>query len=176
MTTIANEYASALYGLADEEGLQDRISPEMRVLETLIGDQPEIMKVLGAPNIPREERCGVIDTCFGAGMHPYVINTMKIMCEKGYARHLKDMCAAYDKLYREGHGIISVKAYSAVALTVPQREKLTAKLEKMTGKKIRLENIVQPECLGGVRLDFDGRQIDDTIRHRLKEMRDLIGG
>ena len=26
---------------------------------------------------------------------------------------------------------------------------------------------VDPSCLGGVRLEFDGKQLDDTVEHRL---------
>ena len=44
----------------------------------------------------------------------------------------------------------------------------------MTGKHINLENRVDPECLGGVRLDFDGKCLDGTIAHRLKSIGDMF--
>ena len=175
MTSIAAEYASALYGLAEDEGLGEEIYPQVTLVQTLLGENEELLRVLEAPNIPREERLQVIETCFSEAVHPYLVNTMKLMCEKGNARYLKDLCAEYDRLYQAGHGIIRVRVTSAVALSEAQKEALRAKLEGMTGKKIRLENLVRAGCLGGVRLDFDGRQIDDTVRHRLDEMRSLIG-
>ena len=174
MTTAAIEYARALYGLAEDESLQDEIYPQVTEVERLLEAEPVFLKILGAPNISREERCGLIDRCFGQAVHPYLVNTLKLMTEKGCAFMLPECCRAYDKLYQEGHGIITVKAYTAAALTAAQSERLVQKLRTMTGKQIRLENIIRPECLGGVRLDLDGRQIDDTVRHRLDEMRDLL--
>ena len=47
-------------------------------------------------------------------------------------------------------------------------------IKKMTGKKILLENVVDPSCLGGVRLDYDGKRVDDTIQHRLDALRGLL--
>ena len=174
MTTAANEYAQALYSLAEDESLQEEIYPQVMEAERLLKADPVFLKILDAPNIAREERCAMIGKCFGEAFHPYLVNTLKLMTEKGYAYLLPECCRAYDKLYQDGHGIITVKAYTAVALTAAQSERLIGKLRTMTGKQIRLENIIQPECLGGVRLDMDGRQIDDTVRHRLDEVRDLL--
>ena len=174
MTTAANEYARALYGLAEDEALQEEIYPQVTEVGRLLEAEPRFIRILGAPNIAREERCGMIGKCFGQAVHPYLVNTLKLMTEKGCAWLLPEFCHSYDKIYQDGHGIITVKAYTAVKLTDDQAERLKSKLHSMTGKQIRLKNIVRPDCLGGVRLDMDGRQIDDTVRHRLDEVRDLL--
>ena len=44
----------------------------------------------------------------------------------------------------------------------------------MTGKSIRLICRVDPSCMGGMRLDYDGRRVEDTIRHRLDTLGDLL--
>ena len=43
-----------------------------------------------------------------------------------------------------------------------------------TGKQILLHSRVEPGTLGGVRLDYDGRRLDDTVAHRLQNIRDLL--
>ena len=45
---------------------------------------------------------------------------------------------------------------------------------KLTGKKIELMNAVDPKCIGGVRLDYDGKRVDDTVQHRLDAVRSLL--
>ena len=62
----------------------------------------------------------------------------------------------------------------AVALSQGQREALTKKLGTMTGKTILLRNQVNPACLGGVRLDYDGQRLDGTVKNRLDNIRDLL--
>ena len=67
-----------------------------------------------------------------------------------------------------------VAAVSAVALSDDQKTRLTEKLCQMTGATIQLTNRVDPECLGGIRLDLDGKRLDDTVAHRLQEIRELL--
>ena len=59
-------------------------------------------------------------------------------------------------------------------VSVPVGQALTQKLTRLTGKTILLENRVDPTCLGGVRLDYDGQRLDDTISHRLDSVRELL--
>jgi F0F1-type ATP synthase delta subunit len=44
----------------------------------------------------------------------------------------------------------------------------------LTGKQILLTNVLDPETLGGIRLDYDGICVDDTIRHRLDSIRNML--
>ena len=88
--------------------------------------------------------------------------------------HFTHCCQAYTRLYNEKHNILSVRAVTAVPLTDRQTEALTQKLTRMTGKTILLANRVDPTCLGGVRLDYDGQRLDDTVSHRLDSVRELL--
>ena len=67
-----------------------------------------------------------------------------------------------------------VSAVTAVPMTDSQKEKLAAKLAGITGKQIELINTIDPTCIGGVRLDYDGKRVDDTIIHRLDAMSSML--
>ena len=43
-----------------------------------------------------------------------------------------------------------------------------------TGKTIDLQNRIDPACLGGIRLDYDGKRLDDTVSHRLDSIGALL--
>ncbi len=175
MTRMENEYAQALFSLAQDEGLSERILGELGVVEKTLDEEPGLTRILAAPNLPKEERCAILDKCYGeAKTHPYVLNFMKLMTEKGYARHIAACCKAYRDLYNEANGILEVRAVTAVSLTGEQAERLQTKLEKMTGKRVQLTNRVDEGVLGGVRLDYDGKRVDDTVRHRLDAVRTLL--
>ena len=61
--------------------------------------------------------------------------------------------------------------YSAAIRRMAARE-LAAKSRER--KQIKLLNKVDPTVLGGVRLDFDGKRLDDTVSHRLDAIRSLL--
>lgn len=174
MTQIGAVYGQALYDLAREEGLGQSVLEEMKALDGCFAQEPDFLRLLSAPNLSKEDRCRIVDDSFRGKVHPYVLNFMKILTEKGYVRHFSECVEAYREQYNQDHGILPVKAVTAVALTPEQSEKLSGKLARITGKTIELSNRVDPECLGGVRLDYDGKRVDDTVSHRLDAIRAML--
>ena len=174
MTQIGTVYAQALYSLARDEGLDNAVLEQLKVLDQSFAQEPDFLKLLSAPNLTKEERCGIIDSCFRERVHEYVCSFLKILMEKGYIRCFPDCVEAYRQFYNEDHGILRVNAVTAVALTAEQNGKLCDKLAQITGKTIDLINRVDPSCIGGVCLDYDGKRLDDTVSHRLDAVRSLL--
>ena len=103
-----------------------------------------------------------------------MLNFLKILTQKGYSRQVPNCCDGYRGIYNEDNGILVVKVQSAVALTSAQAEKLTAKLEAATGKTAKLQCSVDPSVLGGLRLSYDGKQVDGTVQTRLDAIGKLL--
>ena len=174
MTEIATTYGQAMYDLARDEGKSRQILAELSALDQSLKAAPEFLQLLSAPNIPKEERVQILDDSFRGKIDPYVLNFLKVLTEKGYMRHFSGCCQFYKQQYNKDNGIVPVVAYTAVPLSDELRRKLTAKLSTVTGKTIELDCRIDPETLGGVRLDFDGKQVDGTVRRRLEDIRGLL--
>ena len=174
MTQAASVYAQALYDLAKDEKLGKTILEELTVLKKVFAENPEYAKLLSAPDLPKQERCTILDEAFRGKVHPYLLNFLKILTEKGYIRQFPHCCDAYRGFYNEDNGILVVKAVSAVALSPQQVQKLTAKLEATTGKHIDLHCSVDAATLGGLRLNYDGKQVDGTVKTKLDSIGKLL--
>ena len=174
MTQVGSVYGEALYDLARSENLDETILKELDVLAKSFHTEPDFIKLLGTPSLSKEERCRILDDSFRGKVQPYVLNFLKILTEKGYMRHFSHCCDAYRECYNRHHGILVVTAVTAVALTAAQQARLTDKLSGITGKTIDLRNRVDPDVLGGVRLDYDGKRLDDTVAHRLNAIHGVL--
>lgn len=174
MTQIGTVYGQALYDLAKSEALSSGILEQLAALNEAFSQEPDFLRLLAAPNVSKEERCGILDESFREAVHPYVLNFLKILSEKGYSRHFPDCVSAYRDLYNLDNGILPVKAVTAVPLSDAQSQKLSKKLSAITGKTVVLQNRVDPGILGGVRLDYDGRRLDDSVAHRLDAIRSTL--
>ena len=174
MTEVGTVYGESLYELAKDEGLGQQIGQQLNVLKSSFCQEPDFIRLLASPSLPKAERCQILDNSFRGQVHPYLLNFMKILTEKNYIRFFSDCCDAYALRYNQDNGILSVTAVTAVALTPAQTQSLTEKLSRITGKQIELHNRIDASCLGGVRLDYDGQRLDDTISHRLDAIRDLL--
>lgn len=171
MTQIGSVYGEALYGLALEEAFSGKLLAELTILDQAFRENPDFIRLLSSPNLSKPERCAVLDDSFRGKVHPFVLNFLKILTEKGYMKHFSNCCKAYEEHYNLDNGILSVTAITAVPLKPEQTEKLTGKLSRVTGKQIKLRSIVDPTVLGGIRLDYDGKRLDDTVSHRLDAVR-----
>ncbi len=170
MTQPGIQYGQALYDLAFDEGLTGEILQQMQALRESFSAEPGFLRLLSAPNVSKAERCAVLDDSFRGRVHPYVLNFLKILTESGYSRCFQDCCRVFEERYDEDNGILRVSAVTAVALSKNQVSRLTQKLCAITGKTVKLTNTVDPACLGGVRLRYDGRQMDGTVQHRLESL------
>ena len=174
MTQRAIVYGEALYDLAAAENLSGEILGQIAVLDESFRQEPDFLKLLQSPNLSKQERCDIIDGSFRGKVHQYVLNFLKILTEKGCICHYSQCAKAYRDRYNVDHNILPVTAVTAVALTAAQADRLTEKLCQFTGKTVTLTNRVDPGILGGVRLDYDGKRLDDTIAHRLDAVRSVL--
>jgi len=174
MTEVGSVYGESLYELAKEENLTKLIGEQLAVLQEAFRQEPDFLRLLSSPNLTKAERCQILDDSFRGSVHPYLLNFLKILTEKGYARYFSDCCDAYADRYNQDNGILIVTAVTAVALTTQQKDKLTQKLSRITGKEIALQTRIDPRVYGGVRLDYDGQRLDDTVSHRMNAIRELL--
>ena len=174
MTDAGSVYGLALYDLAQSENLAEQILQELDALRQGFASEPDFVKLLGTPALSKQERCDILDQSFRGKVQPYLLNFLKILTEKGYIRHFSHCCDAYRDQYNRDHGILPVTVVTAIPLTDAQQKRLRGKLETITGKTVELHSRIDPSCLGGVRLDYDGKRVDDTVAHRLDAIRTLL--
>ena len=174
MTEVGSVYGESLYELAKDESLGKLIGEQLAVLQVSFRQEPDFVRLLSSPNLTKAERCQILDDSFRGSVHPYLLNFLKILTEKGYMRYFSDCCDAYTEHYDQDNGILRVTAVTAVALSPEQESKLTQKLSRITGKEIALRNRIDPRVYGGVRLDYDGQRLDDTVSHRLDAIRNVL--
>ena len=82
MTAAEKEYGGALYALAAEEHCEDAVLEGLTLAADAFRETPGYLKLVQNPAVPREERLAMLDEAFGAGVHVYVLNFLKILCGK----------------------------------------------------------------------------------------------
>lgn len=170
MTETARVYGGSLYELAQEEHLEEEILSEMKEIRALFRENPEYPRLLAEPSIPRKERIGLIDAAFGSQAEPYLVNFIKLLCEKNLLREFGGCQEAFQRRYFAAHNIAEAVVTSAASLSKEQEELLKKKLETMSGKTVVMELKTDPSVLAGVRVELDGKLLDGTVKGRLAEL------
>lgn len=169
----ANDYSKALYELAQEEGRQEAILEQMRTVRALFQQEPDYVTLLDTPALSKEQRIGLLDASFQS-LDPYLLNFLKILCEKHGIRQYAACADGYEAYYDKAHDILRATAITAAPMTQMQTDALKRKLEHMTKKTVVLRNVIDPDVLGGVTLRFGGLQFDGSLQSRLDELRQAL--
>ncbi len=174
MDKLSAIYAQSLFELAQEAGRSKEILEDTQALLTVLKDNPDFVRMLAAPVISAEEKGAVIDNVFAGKVDKTLLHYIKVMCDRKDVHNLAESLGKYEDLYNKHYGIEKAVAVTAVPMTKEQLERLTVKLEGLTGKTIVLTNEVDEKCLGGVILRLGDMQTDGSVATRLKELNSLL--
>ena len=166
----AVSYGNALYELAEESGKADILRKQLCVICEALGEEPSYINLMDTPAVGSGEKCNLIREAF-AGAEELLQNFLCILCEKRAFYSLPACKKAFDDAYDEARAIVRATALTAIPLKARQKKALTEKLSAMTGKRVELENRIDPDLIGGIRLRYGGVQLDDTIQARLDTLR-----
>ncbi len=167
MTKTARLYGSSLYDLAAEEKLTEIIKEQMDEIRGIFRENPEYVRLLSEPSIPKQERTGLIEKALGGQAERYLVNFIKLLCERNILSEYSGCCEEFTRLYNADHNIAEAVVTSAVALKEDQAAALTARLEKISGKKISLIRRTDPSLLAGLRVELEGKLLDGSVQSRL---------
>ncbi len=164
------DYARALYELAEERGTQERVRQELQVICQALEDKPQYVTLMDTPAVGSKEKGQLLRQAF-EGVEEMLLNFLCILCEKRSFYRLAPCAQAYYEAYDETHHILRATAITAAPMKESQCEALKKKLSAMTGKRVELENRIDPGLIGGIRLRYAGIQLDDSIQNRLETLR-----
>jgi F-type H+-transporting ATPase subunit delta len=170
---VAIRYAQALY----------QVAASKQITETVIADLEKLNQIMTVALI--REYClkahanRVLEMDFiTTAFIPYVSQTtgemLRIAVRNGRLAALPYLSAALKKIIEQESGIVEVSLESAREAEANTQKIIEAKMAKRLAKKIKLNNIVVPELLGGIRILWDNRLIDLSATGRLKTMRNLL--
>ncbi len=176
MTEIAKEYAEALFLLACEEREEKEIMTALEDTAALFEETPQLVELFSSPAVSLKERQEAITEIFEDRLPTHALSFLRLLCEKGRIHAFVSCVEEYRRLLRIQESVISAKVVSAVPLTEEEKLALTRNLEKKSGKTVTLDCSTDPSLLGGVIVEMDGVVMDGSLRHRLREVKDVMNG
>lgn len=174
MVQISKEYGSALFDAASERGETEAVYEAAKQLAAIFKENPDYIELLSAPSLPKPERITLAKQSLSGNVPDTLCAFVQLLCERGYLRCFPDCVAEYAALYDAARSIITAEVTSAVPLLPEEEERLRAKLERMSGKAVRLSLRVDSALLGGMTVLMNGTLYDGSIKGNMKEIKDVM--
>ena len=171
--SAARRYAEALYDLAADEGGVDAFRASFDALAAGLG--PAALRSLRDPSVPMKQRVAAVEAA--AKGHPRAIGSLLVLLtQRDRIGILPDIARAFADLVDRRAGIVKAKITTAVALDDAKRQAFVSRLESASGKKIKATFGVDPDLIGGARVQLGDHLVDSSVRAHLNSLRQSLAG
>lgn len=164
-------YARALFRLAEEQGVADGVSAELRALRDVIRASAELREFLAHPLLAVERQEAIVRAMFGRRMSELTVRFLAFLAVRRRLPDLDGICDEFENLYLEARNILRIAIVSAFELRANQVEAICAKMAERYGKRVQTTLSVDVGLLGGFLVRVRDTVHDYSVRGKLDTMR-----
>jgi F-type H+-transporting ATPase subunit delta len=173
MEEIAEVYARSLFEVAKEHDVLDRVHDELGEFAEALADERTLQVFLFSPYFSSEEkRDGVAKIVSDADER--FVNFLELLAERHRMPALFRIRREFDSLWAEENEVLPVTVTSAVELDEGLVKEIGERIQDQTGRKVELSSNVDPDVLGGLKVQVGNMVLDGTVRNRLERLRKTV--
>lgn len=171
---LANKIGKTLFNIAKENNALSVVGNDLTQSSKAILEENSFITLMNNPNISKENKCQIIDKTF-SGVNVYVVNVIKILANNLQITLIADVLEMYNDLNNIFNNKTIVKVESVYKLTAEELEKLANSIKgKLNVSTVEIENVINESLIGGLKISYNGKVIDSSIKARIQEMQKKI--
>lgn len=167
----ALRYAKAILNLAIETKVESEVHADMQLIASTLSESDELDVLLNSPVVKASDKKKVLNALFTGKVNAISLGLFNLLEENKRMNMLKSIAVQFGIIYDFHKTIQVAKVTTAVPLTEELEKKVKEKIVELTGEQANLENLVNPELLGGFILRVGDVQYDASISNHLRELR-----
>lgn len=152
-----------------------RLADELFAFGRAVTENPELRDALSDPARSRDDKAALVRSLLEGKALP-ATETLAVQSLSGSYRTVNVALAEYQQVAAEVHGERVATVRVAHPLGDAERQRLTDALSRQYGRQIHLNVVVDPDVIGGVRVEIGDDVIDGTVSSRLDEARRKLAG
>lgn len=173
-STIGRRYASALFQLLDQSGIEPARSA-LSALQQGLEETPALKHVLASPIFKFEEKQAVLNELSQRLQAPPVMRDfLTQLLKKNRAILLPEISEAFGDLADQQQGIQQISVGSATPLDSAKKEQIKQELTQTLRHGVEVAFEVDPHLIAGLKIKIGSRVFDNTVLGRLTSMHDQL--
>jgi F-type H+-transporting ATPase subunit delta len=166
----------ALLAFAESAGTLESVEEELFHVERAVAAERQLLVAMSNRSATKDQRMGLLKATLGGKVQPVTYALLERAVGVPRGRRLIPaiegiLVAAAERRNRQ---VANVTA--AVELSAKQRSRLADILESAYGRQIQINVAVDPQVLGGIRVQVGSEVVDGTVLARLDEARQKLAG
>jgi F-type H+-transporting ATPase subunit delta len=175
-TRVASRYVKSLLGLAVEQGVLEAVHRDMQFFDRVCHSNRDFVLMLNSPIIRHEKKKEILNKLFSGNVHALTMSIINILTKKNREPLLPVIATEFHNAYNVYKGIVRASIISTVPIDDKLRGELEVIVKKLSNTKlVELEEKVDKNLIGGFILNVGDRQIDASIKNKLKNLKNKFG-
>jgi F-type H+-transporting ATPase subunit delta len=173
MEEIAEVYSRALFEVAKEHDVLDRVHDELGQFADALAEDRNLQVFLFSPYFSSEEKKEGVSRIV-ADADERLVNFLELLAERHRMPVLFRIRRSFDVMWAEEKKLLPVTVTSAVELDEELVSDIGRRIGEQTGRRVELSSDVDPDVLGGLKLQVGNMVLDATVRNRLERIRKQV--
>jgi F-type H+-transporting ATPase subunit delta len=152
------------------------IDAELFTVERAVSSDAELELALGSKLSPLDAKVKLVDRLLSGKASAQTLAIVNHLVQQPRGRRIGELLRRAADIVAEQRGFEIVTVTSAAPLTPAQLDRLVKGLEAQYGRALRVNTIVDPAVLGGVRVQIGDDVIDGSVASRLSSLRQKLAG
>ena len=172
---IATRYATAVFGLADEQDDIQTLEQNVGILKEALDKSMDLTSLISSPIYSRDQQQAAITAIAKKlGLSPVLTNTLSLMATKRRLFVVPTFLIVLGDLIAASKNEITAEVVSATSLSKGQLDKLAKTLKANFSKDVKINETVDPRLIGGMIVKVGSRMIDTTIKAKLNSLQNVM--
>ncbi|MGB5172677.1 ATP synthase F1 subunit delta [Eudoraea sp.] len=166
----ALRYAKATLEMAQDQKLANAIEKDMHLIVDTISGSDALKDVLASPILEGAAKEKALTHIF-KGVHKISTDLFGLLRQKNRLPMLNEVAKSYIKLNEELKGESIAVITTAVPISATLEKKVLQTIQKISNKKITLQNQINPDIIGGFILRIGDLQYNSSISNKLNNLK-----
>ena len=167
---LAKRYAKALFDLALERKVQDKVKQDMDLIKAVLEENRELNHLMSNPIVSDQKKIRILFDIFEKNTNKITLEFFKLLIKKNRETYLLNICVAYIDLYIDYYGILPLTFVTAYKTTKATKDNIVKKVANATKKKIEVTEVIDEDIVGGFILNYSDYQYDASIKTQLNKL------
>ena len=168
--------ADAVLAAAQSTGTLELVEDEIFRFGRLLVGQRDLRRALTDRGAPAESRAALVHRLLAGKVRPITLQLVERAAFAPRGRTMASMLGLLGRLAARRRELLIALITAASAFSPEQVDRLTALLERTYGRPVQLNVLIDPEVVGGLRMEVGSEVVDATLLARLDEARRRMAG
>jgi F-type H+-transporting ATPase subunit delta len=174
---LDRRYAKALLEAAADADCVGVVAEQFAGFIDLLKSSADMQKVIDSPTVSPVSRRRVMEKIVEkAGYKDIFANFIIVLNEKGRIKNISGILESFLELIDESKGIVTAKLSYAGVLSDEEMKNIKSTLEKISGNEVNLDIEMDPQLIGGIRVEMAGTIYDGSLKNRINMLKDQLTG